>query len=431
MKHYNNPESALFMELSKRPTLDSSSLIGTIQQIFSKVAQKGDQALLDMTEKYDNTTLNSVSVSLEEARKAWQTLNRPLQKSIQNAAKNIRSFHSAQVQSPIDIDIDEGISLGQKSVPIKRVGIYIPAGTAPLISTTMMLAIPASVAGCQEIVLCSPPTTNGNIHPAILATASFCGVTEIFAVGGAQAIAGLSIGTESIKPVQKIFGPGNQYVTAAKTMAQNYGVSMDLPAGPSELLVYADQTSVPSFVAADLLSQAEHGVDSQVVLVSNRLETIKEIEQELELQLQTLPRRDIAKKALENSLSICLEDQNSIINFINHYGPEHLILSGTDFQNIFEKIESAGSIFLGNYCPESAGDYASGTNHTLPTNGWAHSYSGVNLDAFTKKISYQSISESGLHKLASTVTTLARAEQLEAHARAIEVRFPNLEVKHL
>lgn len=431
MKLFNNPNSALFKQLSSRPALDASSLKNTVQQIFREVVENGDQALLDLTEKFDKTKLDKVAIDLEIANSAWKNLDRKLQKSIQNAAKNIRSFHQAQVQNPIDLDIDEGISLGQKSVPIKRIGIYIPAGTAPLISTTMMLAIPAVVAGCQEIVLCSPPTSDGMIHPAILATAAFCGVTEIYAIGGAQAIAGLTIGTESIRSVQKIFGPGNQYVTAAKALAQSYGVAMDLPAGPSELLVYADETSIPEFVAADLLSQAEHGVDSQVVLVSPQLETIKAVEATLYKQLQTLPRKETAQKAIENSFSVVLDDLDSIIQFINIYGPEHLILSGTKYQNIFDKIESAGSIFLGNYCPESAGDYASGTNHTLPTNGWAHSYSGVNIDAFTKKITYQSISESGLTKLAETITTLARAEQLEAHARAIDIRFQTPNVKHL
>lgn len=418
-----NPNPTEFMKLAKRPSLEHVNLQRIVTDIYSEIEDKGDQAVKEFTKKYDQVELQNLRVDLDLLNEAYAQMDEKLKTAVSSASKNIHSFHSSQLTEINNLEVQKDIVLSQKNVGIQRIGIYIPGGTAPLLSTILMLAIPATIAGCQEIVLCSPPSYNGTIHPSILATAKMCGINEVYACGGAQAIAAMALGTESIKKVMKVFGPGNQYVTAAKEYALRYGVAMDLPAGPSELLVFADKTAVPAFVAADLLSQAEHGADSQVVLLSNSMDIISKVYEELANQIQSLPRRDIAEAALKNSKSIYFESTNLAFEFVNEYAPEHLIIACEEPQQYVEYIKNAGSVFLGNYCPESAGDYASGTNHTLPTNGWAKSFSGVNIDAFTKKISFQAINKEGLESLALTVTTMAREEQLEAHARAIDIRL--------
>ncbi len=418
-----NPSPSEFTDICKRPVLKSKDLQGFIADVFKQVESSGDVAVKEFTRTFDRAELNDLRVDSAEVERAFAQMESELMYAVQRASENIRAFHTAQIRDETKLDFGNGIRLGQKAVPIKRVGIYIPGGTAPLLSTILMLAIPAQIAGCKEIVLCSPPSFNGAIHPSILAVANMCGIKEIYACGGAQAVAAMAIGTESIKKVMKIFGPGNQFVMAAKAFAMNYGCAMDLPAGPSELLVYADDQAIPSFVAADLLSQAEHGADSQVVCVASSSKMALEILEETYSQVESLPRRDIAMKALENSRFVVIENLDEAIDFINEYGAEHLILASVNAEEMLDQVQNAGSVFLGNFCPESAGDYASGTNHTLPTNGWAKSYSGVNVDAFTKKITYQSISEHGLREIGGVVTTMARAEELEAHARAIDVRL--------
>lgn len=425
MRIYNNPNETLRKTLTQRPALEVKALNEIIKDVFDQVESKADLALFEMTEKYDKVVLKNLDVSPDILKKCYDALDPELLTALEQAARNIKMFHEAQQSEEINITIAEGIELGQKSVPIKRVGIYIPGGTAPLLSTTLMLAIPAKIAGCAEIVLCSPPSSNGQIDPAILGAAYFLGIDEVYQIGGAQAIAALCIGTETIKPVSKVFGPGNQYVTAAKELAIKYGVAIDLPAGPSELLVFVDSDSVPEFVASDVLSQAEHGIDSQVVVVSVDENMSMLIQKEIEKQLVDLPRKDLASKSIENSFITQFDNISDAFAFINAYAPEHLIISGNNADNYLDLIDNAGSVFLGNYCPESAGDYASGTNHTLPTNGWAKSYNGVTLDSFLRKMSFQKISKTGLKNIANSVVKLARTEQLEGHARAIEIRLHN------
>ena len=423
MNYYENPKKNDFISLTSRPTIQAKDLQQIITNIYSEIELRGDLAIKDFTKKYDGFSLESFIVGKSIIDEAYAQIDITLKNAILKAYNNIEVFHKAQAAENLKVEIEDGIELSQKSVGIERVGIYIPGGTAPLLSTILMLAIPARIAGCKQIVLCSPPTFDGGIHPSILATAKICGIKEIYSIGGAQAIAALSVGTETIPKVMKVFGPGNQYVTAAKEYALNYGVAMDLPAGPSELLVFADKTAIPAFVAADLLSQAEHGIDSQVILVCVEKAIAKQVEKELQNQVQDLPRKEIAKACLINSRSILFKTIDDAFEFINEYAPEHLIIASENAEEYVDKIVNAGSVFLGNYCPESAGDYASGTNHTLPTSGWAKSFSGVNLDAFTKKITFQSISKKGLKSLAKTITSIAREEQLEAHARAIDIRF--------
>ena len=418
-----NPDPAEFYELTKRPSIESENLQNIIADVYANIEKNGDQAVKEFTKKYDGVELENLRVNEDELTEAYTQMDEKLKTAISIASKNIHSFHAAQLADVKNLEVQEGIVLSQRNVGIQRVGIYIPGGTAPLLSTILMLAIPAKIAHCKENVLCSPPTYNGGIHPSILATAKMCGITEVYSVGGAQAIAAMAIGTESIKKVMKVFGPGDQYVTSAKEYALRYGVAMDLPAGPSELLVFADKSAVSAFIASDLLSQAEHGGDSQVVLVSTSNEIISEVYEELANQIQTLPRKKIAESALLNSKAVFFDSIENAFQFVNEYAPEHLIIASESPTKYVELIENAGSVFLGNFCPESAGDYASGTNHTLPTNGWAKSYSGVNIDAFTKKISFQSINKEGLKLLAPSVTTIAREEQLEAHARAIDIRL--------
>jgi histidinol dehydrogenase len=420
------PSATQYPELCQRPGIDQTLLTTGIQTIFNEIKRSGDAAVRNYTEKFDGVSLQSAVLDLNGVSLASIDISDDLKESIQIAYANINKFHEAQKTDDIEVKTMEGIICSLRSLPIEKVGIYIPGGTAPLFSTVLMLAIPARIAGCGKIILCTPPDKLGNIHPAILYAALLCGIREIRLVGGAQAIAAMTFGTKEIPAVSKIFGPGNQYVTAAKQLAQNYGVAIDMPAGPSEVLVYGDATSVPAFMAADLLAQAEHGSDSQVILVLSDAQKLEETLVEIEKQIDILPRKSIAKQALTHSKAIVIADGNRAFDFINQYAPEHLIIASEKPSEYIPYIKNAGSVFLGNYCPESAGDYASGTNHTLPTNGWASSYSGVNLDAFTKKISFQSITKEGIHSLGKTIITMAEGEQLQAHANAVKVRLENL-----
>ncbi|HLO55577.1 MAG TPA: histidinol dehydrogenase [Saprospiraceae bacterium] len=420
------PSASQYAELCQRPSIDQALLTTGIQTIFNEIKRNGDAAVRNYTEKFDGICLPSSVLDLNGISLESINISIDLKEAIQTAYANIYKFHEAQKTVDIEVKTMEGINCSLRSVPIEKVGIYIPGGTAPLFSTVLMLAIPAQIAGCGQVILCTPPDKLGNIHPAILYAALLCGNQEIRLVGGAQAIAAMTFGTKEIPAVAKIFGPGNQYVTAAKQLAQNYGVAIDMPAGPSEVLVYGDATSVPAFMAADLLAQAEHGTDSQVMLVLSDKEKLEETLMEIEKQMEDLPRKSIAKQALAHSKAIVIADVNNAFDFINQYAPEHLIIASEKPSDYIPYIKNAGSVFLGNYCPESAGDYASGTNHTLPTNGWARSYSGVNLDAFTKKISFQSITKEGIQSLGKTIITMAEGEQLQAHANAVKVRLAKL-----
>jgi histidinol dehydrogenase len=415
-----NPDYSLFESICKRPSFDQKHLSSGVQTIFDEISRRGDQALIEYTQKYDNVKIKSTLLNFNDEQ---VEISSALKDAIQVAYKNIKTFHETQIPQQFSIPIMPGIVCSQKPIPIQNIGVYIPGGTAPLFSTVLMLCIPAKLAGCKRILLCTPPDKSGNIHPAILYAAQLCGVTEIRLAGGAQAIAAMALGTQEIQKVDKIFGPGNQYVTAAKQLAQNYGVSIDMPAGPSELLVFADETAIPAFVAADLLSQAEHGSDSQVVLIATSEAMVKDIFNEIESQLVSLPRKEIAKEALKNSKFVIMTDANKAFDLMNHYAPEHLIIASDNPEQYIDLIINAGSVFLGNYCPESAGDYASGTNHTLPTNGWAKNYSGVNMDAFYKKVTFQSITKQGIENLGQTIITMAEGEALQAHANAVKVRL--------
>jgi histidinol dehydrogenase len=426
MRTYINPQKSTWSEILKRPIFDVSELYGKVQNILNEIRETGDQALLAFTEKFDGVKLESLMVSEEEISNAEKLVDIELKEAIALAAKNIQTFHTAQKPSINKIETTPGVTCWQKAVAIEKVGLYIPGGTAPLFSTVLMLAIPAQIAGCKEIVLCSPPDKNGNIHPAILYAAKVAGVTQFYKLGGVQAIGAMAYGTETVPKTNKIFGPGNQYVMAAKQLVSMNDVSIDMPAGPSEVLVVANDTSNPAFVASDLLSQAEHGADSQVVLVANNEETIKKVLAEIEKQLAVLPRKGMAEKALSNSVFIVLEDANNRIDLINEYAPEHLIISTKNYAKISDQIINAGSVFLGELTPESAGDYASGTNHTLPTNGWARSYSGVNLDSFLKKITFQEITAQGLRTIGPAIEKMAAAEQLEAHKNAVTLRLKEI-----
>jgi histidinol dehydrogenase len=418
-----NPDKIDFDQHVRRPEMDNSALMTGVQTIFNEVKRKGDTAVLNYTEKFDGVTITSSVYDVSGLKADDIQIPEKLKLAIKTAHNNIFKFHYAQKHHPLEIETMPGIVCSQKSIAVNRVGIYIPGGSAPLFSTVLMLAIPANIAGCKEVLLCTPPDKNGDIHPAILFTALLCGISEIRLVGGAQAIAAMTLGTKDIPAVDKIFGPGNQYVTAAKQLAQNYGVATDMPAGPSEVLVYADHTSVPDFVAADLLAQAEHGADSQVIVVSESIDKIHEINAALAAQIEDLPRKSMAASALSHSKAILFDTPQQSFEFINKYAPEHLIIASENCDNYISMIENAGSVFLGNFCPESAGDYASGTNHTLPTNGWARSFSGVNLDSFMKKISFQRISKEGLSVLGDTIITMAEAEQLQAHANSVSIRL--------
>ncbi len=418
--------------LVQRPQMSNEEIFPFIKQIFDEVKREGDKALKDFTQKFDGVVIDDVKVSQNEIQDAASFLPNDLKSSIQLAAGNIETFHRAQKKGTTQVETMPGVVCWQKDVPIDRVGLYIPGGTAPLFSTVLMLAIPAVIAGCKEIILCSPPQKEyQSIHPGILYTAELCGITKMYKVGGAHAIAAMTFGTESIPKVDKIFGPGNQYVTAAKQLSFQLGMAIDMPAGPSEVLVYADHTCRPAFVASDLLSQAEHGADSQVVFVTPDVGLANQIKLEVMTQLKSLPRKNIAEAALKNSFGMVIPSVEEAFEFINDYAPEHLIIASEYPEPYLISIRNAGSVFSGNYTPESAGDYASGTNHTLPTASAARSFSGVNVQSFMKTITFQHISQSGLQKLAKTITTMARAENLEAHARAVEIRLSSSNEKGL
>jgi len=423
MKILNNPSSKSWKKELARPAFKTKEINKIVKPILRKVKRNGDKALYKFALEYDHVELDSLFVSEEDILTASSAVSEELKEAIQVARKNIERFHSLQKTPELTEEIMEGVICSRKSVPIQKVGLYIPGGTAPLFSTVLMLGIPAVLAGCKEIVLCSPPNREGKIHPAILYAANLIGIKKIMKVGGAQAIAALTFGTESVPQVDKIFGPGNQFVTAAKQLATKYGVSIDMPAGPSEVLVYADNSAIPAFVAADLLSQAEHGVDSQVVLVTDSEKFAKKVIKEIDIQLEDLPRKDIAKKALENSRAVIIDDQETALMLINHYAPEHLIIAVSNEDEVVDAVYNAGSVFIGNFTPESAGDYASGTNHTLPTYGYARNYSGVSLDSFVKKITYQKITSGGLEKLGPTIEIMAENEMLDAHKNAVSIRL--------
>ena len=423
IKVFNEPAVNEWPILLARPTIDATQLLAQVQAILDEVKINGDKALKRFTLELDKVDIKQLQLNAEQIASAENELTPSLKTAIQLAKVNIEVFHKSQIQQVERIETMPGVWCWRKSVGIEKVGIYIPGGTAPLFSTVLMLGIPAKMAGCKEIILCSPPNESGNIHPAVIYAASLVGVTSIYTVGGAQAIAAMAYGTSSIPKVNKIFGPGNQYVTAAKQLVQQAGIAIDMPAGPSEVCVWADETAIPSFIAADLLSQAEHGADSQVLLIANSIATVEAVQKEIEQQLAALPRKNLAEKALENSKAIVLNNTESAIACINEYAPEHLILSIDNAAQVADKIINAGSIFIGNYSPESAGDYASGTNHTLPTNGFAKAYSGVSVDSFVKKITYQQITERGLTNIAPTVMEMAEAEGLQAHSNAVGIRL--------
>ena len=423
MKVFNEPKINEWASIIERPSIDAAQLNDNVRNIIDEVIAGGDAAIKKITLQFDRVSINELKVTAEKIAAAENLLTPGLKTAIQLAKVNIEIFHNSQIQKVERIETMPGVWCWRKSVGIEKVGIYIPGGSAPLFSTVLMLGIPAKIAGCKEVILCTPPNEQGEINPAILYAASLVGVTAIYSVGGAQAIAAMAYGTATIPKVHKIFGPGNQYVTAAKQLVQQNGIAIDMPAGPSEVCVWADENAIPSFVAADLLSQAEHGPDSQVILVANNKAIVSAIQLEIDLQLSALPRKDFATKALANSKAIILSNQDQAIDLINAYAPEHLILSVDNALQIADKIINAGSVFIGNYSPESVGDYASGTNHTLPTNGYAKAYSGVSLDSFVKKITFQQLTERGLMNIAPTVIEMAEAEGLQAHSNAVSVRL--------
>lgn len=416
------PDRSEWAALLERPVMDRLALEKKVKKIMLRVQSHGDSALKKFAKEFDGIKIKNPVVDHTEIQKAIENVPGDLKKAIDIAKNNIRAFHTAQIRAEAIVETMPGVRCWRKSVGIGKVGLYIPGGSAPLFSTVLMLGIPARLAGCKEIVLCTPPQKDGTVHPVVLYAAEQAGITKIFKVGGAQAIAAMAYGTESIPKVYKIFGPGNQYVTCAKQLVQSEGTAIDMPAGPSEVCVLADHTAIPSFVAADLLSQAEHGPDSQVLLVSTSLEIIDQVNDEIMRQLATLPRKDIAARALQHSKAILVTGLPDAIDLVNEYAAEHLIIACHDDEAIAGNIENAGSVFLGHYSPESAGDYASGTNHTLPTNGFARCYSGVSIDSFVKKITYQKLTREGLINIAPAVEAMARAEGLEAHARAVSLR---------
>ena len=429
MQTYIKPQLSDWSTLTARPTKEAQDLQKIVLDVFGKIQAEKDQALIDFTEKFDQVKLTSLEVSTQEIEEAKTLISEDLKQAIQLAASNIEKFHAEQREEIKVIETTRGVNCWRESRGIENVGIYIPGGTAPLFSTTLMLGIPAKLAGCQNIILCTPPNKEGKIHPAILYTANLIGIEKIYKVGGIQAIGALTFGTETIQKVDKIFGPGNQYVTAAKQVAQNFGVAIDMPAGPSEVLVIADGTSVPKYVAADLLSQAEHGIDSQVILLTTNEQTLNETIVEINAQLELLPRKELAAKALENSRGIVLNSIEECVNFSNIYAPEHLIFACKTAESYIEKIINAGSVFLGNYSCESAGDYASGTNHTLPTNGYAKNYSGVSFDSFIKKITFQRLTAEGIQNIGPAIELMAEAEELFAHKNAVTLRLLDLRSK--
>ncbi|MBT4678509.1 MAG: histidinol dehydrogenase [Flavobacterium sp.] len=426
MRNIIYPKKETWFEILKRPTQTVKEIETTVNQVFEDVQKNGDTAIKKYTKKFDKVAVTTLKVTQEEISIAVEAVSSELKKAIQQAAANIEKFHRAQKTEKIYQETTPGVVCWQEKRPIEKVGLYIPGGTAPLLSTVLMLAIPAKIAGCQEIILCSPPNLEGKIANEILYTANLCGVTNIFKVGGIQAISGLTFGTTTIPKVYKIFGPGNQFVTVAKQIATKFGVAIDMPAGPSELLIMADDSANASFVASDLLSQAEHGADSQVILVSTSEKLIEEVSKEVEKQLKELPRIEIATKAIQNSKSILVKDFKQALALINEYAPEHFIVCTNNNDFFIDGILNAGSVFIGNYTPESAGDYASGTNHTLPTNGYSKSYSGVNLDSFTKSITFQEISKKGIQNIGKSIELMALAEGLQAHKNAVSIRIKEI-----
>lgn len=427
MKIIKNPSKKDWTQILERPTKTVDDIEKTVNQIFEDILRNGNAAVQKYTDLFDGVSLENNIVSVEEIDEAITEVSQELKEAIKLAKDNITKFHIAQKTDKLFVETANGISCWQEKKAIQKVGLYIPGGTAPLFSTVLMLAIPATIAGCKEIVLCSPPNKEGKIHSAILYAADLCGVTKIIKVGGIQAIAAYTFGTETVPKVYKIFGPGNQFVTVAKQLATKYGVAIDMPAGPSELLVVADDSANASYVASDLLSQAEHGADSQVILVSTSKKMIDKVSIEIQKQLLELPRVDIAQKAIANSKSIFVENDETALALINEYGPEHFIVCTNNNNFYIDNIENAGSVFIGNYTPESAGDYASGTNHTLPTNGFSKAYSGVNLDSFTKSITFQKISKKGIQNIGSAIELMAEAEGLKAHKNAVTLRLKDLE----
>jgi histidinol dehydrogenase len=426
MRNIIYPKKETWFEILKRPTQTVKEIETTVNQVFEDVQKNGDTAIKKYTKKFDKVAVTTLKVTQEEISIAVETVSSELKKAIQQAAANIEKFHKAQKTEKIYQETTPGVVCWQEKRPIEKVGLYIPGGTAPLLSTVLMLAIPAKIAGCQEIILCSPPNFEGKIANEILYTANLCGVTNIFKVGGIQAISGLTFGTTTIPKVYKIFGPGNQFVTVAKQIATKFGVAIDMPAGPSELLIMADDSANASFVASDLLSQAEHGADSQVILVSTSEKLIEDVSKEVAKQLKELPRIEIVTKAIQNSKSILVKNLKEALALINEYAPEHFIVCTNNNDFFIDGIFNAGSVFIGNYTPESAGDYASGTNHTLPTNGYSKSYSGVNLDSFTKSITFQEISKKGIQNIGKSIELMALAEGLQAHKNAVSIRLKEI-----
>ena len=426
MKKILYPHKSDWAELLKRPTQDVSTLFENVSSILKNVKANGDKAVLEYAEQFDRVELESLAVTSEEMKEAEAQVPIELKVAILLAQRNIYTFHKKQKFEGKKVETMEGVTCWQKAMGIEKVGLYVPGGTAPLFSTVLMLAVPAKIAGCKEIVLCTPPNKEGKVNPAILYAAQVAGVSKIFKAGGVQAIGAMAYGTESVPKVYKIFGPGNQYVMAAKQMVAMHDVAIDMPAGPSEVEVIADETANPKFVAADLLSQAEHGLDSQVVLVTTSEKLLEEVEYEVQHQLARLPRWQIAEKSLENSKLILVKDMEEAIEITNEYAPEHLIIETKDYMEVAEKVVNAGSVFLGSYTPESAGDYASGTNHTLPTNGYAKAYSGVSLDSFIRKITFQEINREGIQNIGPAIEVMAAHEQLDAHKNAVTVRLNSL-----
>lgn len=426
MKVYQNILAKDCKTILKRPAMDMTILFDSVKNILNDIKVCGDSAVKKYAAQFDKAELSTLQVSTQEFEWAENQLDEVLKSSILQAKSNIERFHKSQISEPEIIETMRGIQCWRKSVGIEKVGLYIPGGTAPLFSTVLMLGIPAQIAGCREVILCTPSKENGIVHPAILFAAKAVGITKVFKIGGVQAIGAMAYGTETVPQVSKIFGPGNQYVTAAKQIINTEGVAIDMPAGPSEVMVIADDTAHPDFVAADLLSQAEHGVDSQVVLLSYSEAMVNNVLKSLDNQLLTLPRADISRKALENSVAIVVKNDDEAMVISNEYAPEHLIISTQNADDLAAMVVNAGSVFIGHYSPESVGDYASGTNHTLPTNGYAKAYSGVSVDSFVKKITYQKLNTEGLKNIGSTVIAMAEAEQLDAHAKAVAVRLASL-----
>ena len=426
MKIVEYPNQIELQKVLERPAFEVNNLEKTVQNIIKRVKTEGDQALKELCRQFDKVEIESLKVSSEAINDSKQFISNELKRAMQLAAENIAKFHKAQIPKEITIETTKGVTCRQKPVPIQKAGLYIPGGSAPLISTVLMLAIPARLAGCKEIVLCTPPTKDGSINPAILYAAEISGVTELFACGGAQAIAAMAYGTESIPKVDKIFGPGNQYVTMAKQIIASQGIAIDMPAGPSEVMILADETANPEYIAADLLSQAEHGPDSQVILVTNSNNIANRTFFFVNNQLETLPRKDIAEQSLKSGVILIVKNEQEMIKISNQYAPEHLIISTQNSDSVAEQVTQAGSVFLGNYTPESLGDYASGTNHTLPTNGFARSYSGLNMDAFFNKITFQRATKRGLEIIGPEVEQIADAEQLTAHKNAVSIRLKNI-----